>query len=213
MLANKAFPLYETDAITKSKTDHALDLYFKNCSILVNVDSLSRYGAMLANNGVNPSSGERILKPKTVQSVVTVMTTCGMYNGAGKFVKDLGIPSKSGVSGGLMSVVPGIGALTTWGPKLNDEGNTVKGIVMVQKMGAVYSNFNLFHKDQSKRDVLTKPYSSEIRIAINACNCASIGDIEGISRIEVMGIDLNTGDYDNRTPLHIASASGHLDIV
>jgi len=136
-----------------------------------------------------------------------------MYNGAGKFVKNLGIPSKSGVSGGLLSVVPGIGALTTWGPKLNDEGNTVKGIVMVQKIAHVYNNFNLFHKDHNKRDVLAKPYTSEIRVAISPCNCASIGDIEGISRIEIMGIDLNTGDYDNRTPLHIASASGQLDIV
>jgi len=63
MLANKAFPTYENDGVTKNKTDQALDLYFKNCSILVNVDSLSRFGAMLANNGVNPSSGERILKP------------------------------------------------------------------------------------------------------------------------------------------------------
>lgn len=106
-------------------------MYFKACSILINVDSLARFGAMLSNNGVNPSSGERILKTETVQSVVTVMTTCGMYNGAGKFVKDLGIPSKSGVSGNLMSVIPGIGALVTWSPRLNAEGNTVKGIVMV----------------------------------------------------------------------------------
>ena len=86
---------------------------------------------MLANNGVNPSSGVRILQTETVQSVVTVMTTCGMYNGAGKFVKDLGIPSKSGVSGNLLSVVPGIGSIVTWAPRLNAEGNTVKGIAMV----------------------------------------------------------------------------------
>lgn len=102
-----------------------------NCSILVNVESLARFGAMLANNGVNPSTGERLLKADTVQSVVTVMTTCGMYNGSGKFTKELGIPSKSGVAGGLLSVVPGIGAIATWSPKLNDEGNTVKGIAMV----------------------------------------------------------------------------------
>jgi len=59
------------------------------------------------------------------------MTTCGMYNGAGKFVKAMGIPSKSGVSGGLLSVIPGIGAVVSFAPKLNSEGNTVKGIVMV----------------------------------------------------------------------------------
>ena len=77
------------------------------------MEGLARFGALLANNGVNPSTGERMLKAETVQSVVTVMTTCGMYNGAGKFTKDLGIPSKSGVAGGLISVVPGIGAIAT----------------------------------------------------------------------------------------------------
>jgi glutaminase len=113
---------------------------------------------MFANNGVNPSSGERILKAETVQSVVTIMTTCGMYNGAGKFVKDLGLPSKSGVSGGLLSVIPGIGSLVSFGPKLNKEGNTVKGIYMVKKLGNIYNNFNLFHRDSSKLDILSKTY-------------------------------------------------------
>jgi len=59
------------------------------------------------------------------------MTTCGMYNGAGKFTKDFGVPSKSGVSGGLLSVIPGIGAFSTFSPPLNSEGNTVRGIGMI----------------------------------------------------------------------------------
>jgi len=166
MLSNNAFPVYESAEKTRAKADLALDLYFKACSLLVNVESLSKFGAMLANNGVNPSTGERILRPETVQSVVTIMTTCGMYNGAGKFVKELGIPSKSGVSGGLMSVVPGIGAVVTFSPKLNKEGNTVKGIGMMQKLGQYYKNFNLFHKDHNKRDILARPYDTTINNVI-----------------------------------------------
>jgi glutaminase len=184
-----------------------------NCSILVNVESLARFGAMLSNNGVNPSTGERLLKAETVQSVVTVMTTCGMYNGAGKFTKDLGIPSKSGVAGGLLSVVPGIGAIATWSPKLNDEGNTVKGIGMVQKLGHIYCNFNLFHRAHNKKDVLTRPFQTIIKTVIAACECASNGNMEGLSRLEILGVDLNQGDYDKRTPLHLAVSSGHFDII
>jgi glutaminase len=86
------------------------------------------------------------------------MTTCGMYNGAGKFVKNLGIPSKSGVSGNLLSVVPGIGSIATWSPKLNPEGNTVKGIEMVRKIGELYNNFNLFHKSHNKKDLTWRAY-------------------------------------------------------
>lgn len=66
MLANSAFPKYSTNEQIKQKADEALDMYFQLCSILVNVDSLARFGSMLANNGVNPSSGERILKAETV---------------------------------------------------------------------------------------------------------------------------------------------------
>lgn len=86
------------------------------------------------------------------------MQTCGMYNGAGKFTKDLGVPAKSGVSGDLMTVIPGIGAFASWSPKLNHEGNTVKGIAMIQKLSQIYNNFNLFHKDQFKRDLHRKPH-------------------------------------------------------
>ena len=113
---------------------------------------------MLANHGINPSTGERILNSATVQAVVTIMTTCGMYNGAGKFTKQIGIPAKSGVSGGLLAVIPGIGSVVSFSPPLHEEGNTVRGIAMIQGLNQIYSNFNLFHKDKSKFDVLKKPY-------------------------------------------------------
>jgi glutaminase len=105
------------------------------------------FGAMLANNGINPSTGERIVEPETVKATVTLMQTCGMYNGAGKFTKDHGVPTKSGVSGGLMTVIPGIGAFATWSPPLNEEGNCVRGIGMIEQMSKIYNNINLFHKD------------------------------------------------------------------
>lgn len=86
------------------------------------------------------------------------MTTCGMYNGAGKFTKELGVPAKSGVSGDLLTIIPGIGSFVTFAPPLNAEGNPVKGIAMIQKLNAVYNNFNLFYKNKAKFDVTRKPY-------------------------------------------------------
>jgi glutaminase len=102
----------------------------------VDVESLARFGAMCANNGINPSTGERILKNETVKAMITIMTTCGMYDGAGRFTKMIGVPSKSGVAGGLLSIIPGIGAVASWSPPLNEEGNTVRGIEMVNKLNA-----------------------------------------------------------------------------
>jgi len=115
--------------------------------MLVDVEGMARFGAMLANNGINPSTGEWLVEPEWVKATVTLMQTCGMYNGAGKFTKDHGVPTKSGVSGGLMTVIPGIGAFATWSPPLNEEGNCVRGIVMIEKMSKIYNNINLFHKD------------------------------------------------------------------
>lgn len=138
---------------------------------------------------------------------------CGMYNGAGKFTKDNGVPAKSGVSGGLMTVIPGIGAFATWSPKLNEEGNTVKGIAIIQKLSGIYNNFNLFHKDQYKRDLTRKPHQTLIQTVMAACSCAATGDYEGLTRLYNLGVSLEAGDYDRRTPLHLASAAGHTKIV
>lgn len=81
-----------------------------------------------------------------------------MYNGAGKFTKDWGVPSKSGVSGGLLTVVPGIGSFSTFSPRINKEGNSIKGIGIIKKMSQIYNNFNLFHKDMRKKDITRRPY-------------------------------------------------------
>jgi glutaminase len=70
-----------------------------------------------------------------------------MYNGAGKFTKAHGVPTKSGVSGGLITVIPGIGSVATFSPPLDEEGNSVRGIGMIEKLDKIYLNFNLFYKD------------------------------------------------------------------
>lgn len=213
MMANTAFPSRSTPEETKSFCEESLDFYFQQCSILVDVQSLARFGAMLANNGINPTTGHRILKPSTVQATVTLMTTCGMYNGAGKFTKDLGVPSKSGVAGGLLTVIPGLGAFASFSPTLNEEGNTVRGIGIIRKLSTKYNNFNLFHRDAGKSDCTRKPFQTLIQETIFACSCAANGDLEGIVRLFNQGIDLNRGDYDQRTPVHLASAGGYLKVV
>jgi len=134
MLSKNALPTYSSPYENVQMSLKSLDLYFQLCSILVDVKSLSRFGACLANNGVNVCTGERILSPETIASVVPIMVTCGMYNGSGKFAKEMGIPCKSGVSGGLLTVIPGIGSMSTLAPKLNEEGNSTKGIFFINML-------------------------------------------------------------------------------
>lgn len=136
-----------------------------------------------------------------------------MYNTSGKYVKALGIPTKSGVSGNLLSVVPGIGSIASWCPKLNAENNTVKGIGMVKKMGQIYNNFNLFHYSHEKKDLTWRAYHKEIKFINVACESAAKGDLETLVRLKNLMANLNNGDYDNRTPMHLAAATGHMEII
>lgn len=82
-----------------------VDLYFRMCSLSVNARSLAGFGLILVNSGVNPYSGRRILDKRVARTVKTLMLTCGMYNGSGKFAVRVGIPSRSGIDGGIMASV------------------------------------------------------------------------------------------------------------
>ena len=90
------------------------------------------------------------------------------------------MPTKSGVSGGLMTVIPGIGSFASWSPPLNEEGNCVRGIGMIEKLSEIYVNINLFHKDRSKRDFTRKAYQTLVQTVIASCSSAFSGDLESI---------------------------------
>lgn len=110
----------------------AVDLYFRLCSLNINTRSLAGLGLVLANGGVEPSSGVRYLDERVVRTVTTLMFTCGMYDGSGEFAVRVGIPSKSGVGGGILSCVQGCMGIGTYGPALEEKGNSVGGIHMLE---------------------------------------------------------------------------------
>jgi glutaminase len=110
------------------RIEETLDLYFQQCSILVNSHDLAMMAATLANGGVNPITGERALDSRYVQDVLSVMHTCGMYDYAGEWAYRVGIPAKSGVGGGITAVVPHQLGIGTFSPRLDAKGNSVRGI-------------------------------------------------------------------------------------
>lgn len=213
MLAKDMYPKKESIEATRKLADDGLDFYFVQCSMLVDVEGLARFGAMLANNGVNPWTGQRVVSPSTVKATVTVMQMCGMYDGAGGFAKAHGCPTKSGVSGGLLTIIPGLGAFGSFSPPLNEEGNSVKGIGIIELFSHTYSNINLFHKDRRQKNVTRRPYQTMIETTIAGCEAAANNDLDTIQILQANGVDLAVGDYDKRTPLHVACTSGNFAIV
>lgn len=111
-----------------------LDLYFKQCSILVNTNDLAHMGATLANGGVHPKTGERLISSSNLRHVLSILFTCGMYNYSGEWAFDVGLPAKSGISGGILLIIPGVMGLAIYSPRLDHRGNSVRGIKVSEEL-------------------------------------------------------------------------------
>lgn len=105
----------------------ALDLYTRQCSLRVTARDLAVMAATLANGGRNPVTKDQVLEPAICHHVLAVMTTAGLYEGSGDWLYEVGLPGKSGISGGIITVSPGKGGLSTFAPRLDGNGNSVKG--------------------------------------------------------------------------------------
>ena len=114
--------------------DEMLDLYFRQCSFLVTCRDLAVAAATLANRGRNPVTGERALSSRYVGNVLSVMQTCGMYDFAGEWTYTVGLPAKSGVSGGVIAVLPGQLGIGVLSPPLDARGNSVRGIEVCRRL-------------------------------------------------------------------------------
>ena len=119
--------LLESKNIIKTGVEESLTLYTKMCSLDVTAVSLANLAMVLAAGGTHPETGEQLLRPDTVKVVKTIMLTCGMYDGSGEFAVRVGIPTKSGVGGGLLSVVDGRLGIGVYGPALDAKGNCIAG--------------------------------------------------------------------------------------
>lgn len=111
-----------------------LDLYFRQCAILVSARDLAMMAATLANNGVNPLTKERAIAPEHVKTVLSVMASCGMYDYSGEWVYRVGLPAKSGVGGGIIAVLPGQFGVGTFSPLLDEHGNSHRGIEVCKEL-------------------------------------------------------------------------------
>ncbi|CBN56634.1 MULTISPECIES: glutaminase A [Kamptonema] len=114
--------------------DEALDLYFQQCSVMVNCQDLAVMAATLANCGINPISKARAVESRYVRNILTIMYTCGMYNFAGEWAYTVGLPAKSGVSGGIIAVAPHKMGIAVFSPLLDSHGSSVRGLKVCEEI-------------------------------------------------------------------------------
>jgi glutaminase len=192
----------------------ALDYYFSACSLEVTAKSMSTIAATLANGGVCPQTGERVFSQATVKNCLSMMYSCGMYDYSGEFAFSVGIPAKSSVSGVIMAIIPNVMGIAVWSPRLDECGNSVRGVEFLK---GVISRFNFHNYDSlvesEKLDPRRRKQSSDTNRTFTSIYAASIGDINELKRLVAHGHDLDSADYDGRTPLHLAAAEGQLEAV
>jgi glutaminase len=120
--------------ILKGDVDETLDVYFATCSLAGGVREAAHLTAVLANGGLRPGGTERLLSKQTVAIVVSIMATCGMYDESGNYLVSTGMPAKSGVSGVIVAVVPGIAGVAVASPRVNDKGGSVRGHSILREL-------------------------------------------------------------------------------
>src|SRR6266576_5625172 len=121
----------------------SVDIYTKQCSVGVNATQLARMGATLANNGINPATGQQVIKSESVPHILSTMAVAGLYDGSGGWAWSVGLPAKSGVGGGILAVIPGQGAISVFSPRLDEAGNSVKAQEVISYI-AEKLNLNLY---------------------------------------------------------------------
>ncbi|NJN85750.1 MAG: glutaminase A [Leptolyngbyaceae cyanobacterium SL_7_1] len=134
------------------RIEETLDLYFQQCSVLVNCHDLAVMGATLANGGVNPMTGKQAIDNHYVQDVLSVMLSCGMYDYSGEWLYRVGIPAKSGVGGGIIAVVPKKLGIGVFSPLLDPKGNSARGIKVYADLAKTFG-MHMFNAASPEHDL------------------------------------------------------------
>ena len=125
--------------IINEDVEELMDLYTKQCAIEMTCIDLARIGLVFAMDGCDPFTDEQMMPLDVARICKTFMVTCGMYNASGEFAIKIGIPAKSGVSGGILAAVPGRFGIGIFGPALDDKGNSITGMKLLELLSKTYS--------------------------------------------------------------------------
>src|ERR1700737_4268669 len=131
-----------------------LDVYFRQCSVLVMARDIAIMAATLANRGINPVTGEQVVTPYAIARTLSVMTSSGMYDYAGEWIYRVGIPAKRGVGGGILAALPARLGLGSYSPRLDKHGNSVRGIKVCEALSSHYDLHMMNRNDNARNSII-----------------------------------------------------------
>ena len=144
--------------------DTCVDVYTKQCSVMVSTEDVALMGATLANNGINPKSKKRLVKPENVKYILKHMALNGIYNDNYNWLKKSGVYVKSGVGGIILLIIPGVMGIGIASPPLNKFGNSVKGIQTAKQISLIHKKHNLTKNRKEKKNVTKRNHNKTQKI-------------------------------------------------
>lgn len=139
--------LLRGENMLRGSLDDALHLYFQQCSLLVNTHDIAAMASCYANGGINPVTGKRAIEQKYIRDILSVMYSCGMYDSSGEWAYRIGLPAKSGVSGGIFAVVPNKMGIAVFSPPLDAIGHSVRGMKVFAALAEALT-FHIFWSEK-----------------------------------------------------------------
>ena len=155
-----AYMMLNTGMIKRDPND-VLNLYFRQCSVNVTTRDLAIMAATLANDGTNPITGKKVFQAEYVRDVLSVMNSCGMYDYAGEWAYEVGMPAKSGVSGCIIAVIPGQIGIGVFAPPIDSHGNSLRGIRVCQEISKEFE-LHAFNNRTNVRSVIRREYRGDL---------------------------------------------------
>jgi glutaminase len=195
---NRAIAYFMRNFGMLDDVDAVLDAYFRQCSVLVTCRDLAVMAATLAAGGTNPFTGEQVLSEPSVEAVLSVMSTCGMYDFAGEWTYTVGLPAKSGVAGGIVAVLPGEVGIGVFSPRLDARGNSVRGIATCQELSKVFG-LHQFRPVNVQAGVIKRSFRGDAvrSVRVRSAAVSAVLDREG-RRLRVLQLqgDLHFGSAE-----------------
>eukprot|EP00043_Microstomoeca_roanoka_P007656 m.73856 g.73856 ORF g.73856 m.73856 type:complete len:468 (+) comp13917_c0_seq1:465-1868(+) len=199
--------------LKESNIEHVLGLYFQACSMTTDVRGLAALGATYAMGGVCPITKQRVMEPIHAQRTMSLMYNCGMYDYSGRFAFEVGVPSKSGVSGALFMSVPGELGIGIWSPRLDALGNSVRGLRVAKHLVRAMPELHVFAPSRLENQAVEEvpeEQESQSNLHLMLIQCAMNGDVDRVQKLLAeTDVDINACSPDGRTALMEAFTAGN----
>ncbi len=192
-----------------------LEFLWRSHAIETTTEIQAVMAATLANAGVCPTNEREVFTPTIAKHCLSIMLMAGMQDYSSEYAFSVGLPAVSGSSGVVLIIVPDVMGIAIWSPRIDAMGNSIKGLDFSQKLVDRFNfhNFDSSIKNVNKVDPRLKKNETKMKGVMAVTSAASIGDLDELQRLYAAGADLNEGEYDKRTGIHLAASEGHLAAV